>query len=215
MSPRSRGRWKVILDEKARIRESVLKKRDLIDPASRKLKDASIKERLFSAPEFTCAKAVLFYASFRSEVSTLTMAEDALAAGKRVLLPVVDNYRKELKLYEIGSLSELSPGFMGIPEPAARRETERDISDPDLVIIPGAAFDIYGNRLGYGAGYYDKMLSRLKRRIPLIALAYEEQITDSLPSEPHDVRVQKIVTDRRTIVCHSTKSAPSAQDKIS
>ncbi len=198
------------MDEKTRIREAALKKRDLIDPALRELKDASIKERLFSTPEFTCAKAVLFYASFRSEVSTLAMVEDALTAGKRVFLPVVDNKIKELRLYEIGSLSELSQGFMGIPEPPVRKEMERDVVESDLVIIPGAAFDAEGNRLGYGAGYYDKMLARLTKRVPLIALAYEEQIVDSIPSEPHDVRVQKIVTDRRTIVCRPMESAPRA-----
>ncbi len=205
---------KAASDEKARIRESVLKKRDLLGPASRKLKDAGIRKRLSSTSEFRLAKTVLLYASFRSEVSTFSIMEDALAAGKRVFLPVVDNKIKELRPYQIRSLSELSSGFMGIPEPAVRKEMERDAGESDLIIIPGAAFDTGGNRLGYGAGYYDKMLSRLTRRIPLIALAYEEQIVDFIRSEPHDVRVQMIVTDRRTIVCRPT-GPPAGRKKVS
>jgi 5-formyltetrahydrofolate cyclo-ligase len=108
---------------------------------------------------------------------------------------------KELRLYEIKELSELSAGYMGIPEPAVTEDRERDINDVTLVIMPGAAFDPKGNRLGYGGGYYDRLLSRLRRKIPLVALAYEEQLVDSLPAGPHDIRVHMIVTDRRVIHC--------------
>jgi 5-formyltetrahydrofolate cyclo-ligase len=210
MSARSRLLWKAILGEKSRIREFALKKRDLIEPDPRKRKDASIRHRLFSTPEFIEAKVILFYASFRSEVSTSEMLKDALAAGKRVILPAVDKDLKELRLYEIGSLSDVSPGFMGIPEPSVNSDQERDINVPDLIIMPGAAFDVDGNRLGYGAGYYDKLLSRVKKRIPLLALAYEEQIVDSIPSQPHDIQVDTIVTDSRVITCHPVKSTPAA-----
>jgi 5-formyltetrahydrofolate cyclo-ligase len=69
------------------------------------------------------------------------------------------------------------------------------------VLLPGAAFDHRGNRLGYGGGYYDRLLARLKKKLPLVALAYEEQIVDSLPAEPHDIKVDMIVTDERVIRC--------------
>jgi 5-formyltetrahydrofolate cyclo-ligase len=71
------------------------------------------------------------------------------------------------------------------------------LDDIDLVIMPGAAFDSSCNRLGYGAGYYDILLSKRKKKIPIIALAYEEQLVDSIPSEKHDVRVDMIITDKR------------------
>jgi 5-formyltetrahydrofolate cyclo-ligase len=67
--------------------------------------------------------------------------------------------------------------------------------------MPGAAFDLSGNRLGYGGSYYDKLLSGLRKKIPLIAIAYDEQIRDFIPTEPHDIRVHMIVTDKRTIKC--------------
>jgi 5-formyltetrahydrofolate cyclo-ligase len=76
-----------------------------------------------------------------------------------------------------------------------------NINDADIVIIPGAGFDASGNRIGYGGGYYDRLLSGLQKEIPVIAPAYEEQVVDSILSEPHDIKVQIIVTDRRVILC--------------
>jgi 5-formyltetrahydrofolate cyclo-ligase len=189
------------LDEKSRIRQDILRKRDSIDPGTRKAKDLRVKENLIALPEFRQAKVIFFFASFRSEVSTYGQMEEALRLGKSVLLPSVDRRNKSLRLFEIKALNELSPGYMGIPEPAVAMERERDINDVTLVVLPGAAFDPTGARLGYGGGYYDKLLARLRRRIPLIALAYEEQIVDSLPFEAHDIKVHMIVTDERVIRC--------------
>jgi 5-formyltetrahydrofolate cyclo-ligase len=187
------------LDEKPRIRQDILRKRDSLDPGARKAKDLLIKETLLSLPEFRQSKVIFFFASFRSEVSTSQLIEEALRLGKSVLLPSVDSRNRELHLFEIKDLNELSAGYMGIPEPVVGGERERDINDATLVVLPGAAFDLRGGRLGYGGGYYDKLLAGLRRKIPLIALAYEEQIVDSLPCETHDIRVNAIVTDRRVI----------------
>ena len=113
--------------------------------------------------------------------------------------PKVDKNKHKLILYEIKDVVELSPGYMGIPEPSSGDDRLVNLGEVDLVIIPGAAFDYSGNRLGYGAGYYDILLSEGKRKIPIIALAYEEQLVDSIPSETHDVKVDIIVTDKRVI----------------
>lgn len=187
-----------MLDKKL-IRKKTLIKRDSIDPEKKLKKDKLIMERILSLPSFEKAKKVFYFASFRSEVSTLPQIEEAFKMGKRIILPKVDNINNRLRLFEIHNTGEIKPGFMGIPEPDVSLERERDINDVDLVIMPGVAFDTDGNRLGYGAGYYDKLLSGLKKDIPLIAIAYEEQIVDSLPVESHDVRVHIIVTDKRII----------------
>lgn len=189
------------MDDKARIRKDILSIRDALDPASRSVKDNLIKERLFSLPQFQQAEALLFFASFRSEVSTYRQMEESLRLGKRVLVPRVDPSERKLRLYEITGLFELVPGYMEIPEPHVPGERLRDVNDADIVLMPGAAFDPAGNRLGYGGGYYDKLLSGLRKEIPLIALAYEEQILDSVPSEGHDIKVHLIVTDKRVLVC--------------
>jgi 5-formyltetrahydrofolate cyclo-ligase len=181
------------------IRKGILKKRDEISPDVKAEKDSFIKERLFTLPEFITAKTVFFYASFRSEVETLSMIEESFRMGKRIVLPKVDKKMHKLSLYEIKDLSELSLGYMGIPEPSLRDDRLVNLDDIGLVIIPGAAFDYSGNRLGYGGGYYDILLSEGSKKIPIIALAYEEQIVDKILSEIHDVKVDMIVTDKRVI----------------
>lgn len=188
------------MQDKAQIRKELLSKRDNIPPEVRRSKNRMIRERLLSLDEFRDAGIIFFFASFRTEVDTSEMIKSSLLSGKRVILPKVDKDRHELLLYEIRDFGELAPGYMGIPEPPFQ-ERRMSINDADIVIIPGAGFDASGNRIGYGGGYYDRLLSGLQKQSPVIAPAYEEQVVDSITSEPHDIRVQMIVTDRRLIRC--------------
>jgi 5-formyltetrahydrofolate cyclo-ligase len=190
------------MQDKPSLREALIRKRDAIPPEVRKVKDRLIRERLACLDEMKNAGVLFFFASFRTEVDTLETIKVSLSGGKRVVLPKVDKGRRILLLYEIKHMDELSSGYMGIPEPSVTTEDRMlDINDVDAAIIPGAGFDMTGNRIGYGAGYYDILLSGLKKDIPLVSLAYEEQIVDSIPSEPHDRKVHMIVTDRRIIRC--------------
>jgi len=188
------------MQDKAGIRKELLSKRDNIPPVVRRAKNRMICARLLSLDEFRKASVIFFFASFRTEVDTTEMIKSSLFSGKRVLLPKVDKDRHELLLYEIRDFGELAPGYMGIPEPPVS-ENQMSINDADIVIIPGAGFDASGNRIGYGGGYYDRLLSGLQKNIPVVAPSFEEQLVDVLPSEPHDIRVQMIVTDRRLIRC--------------
>jgi 5-formyltetrahydrofolate cyclo-ligase len=188
------------------IRKEALGKRDRIPKELKGTKDSSIKQRLLALPEFLSARSVLFYASFRSEVETSGIIRESLSMGKRVILPKVDKTRHILRLYEIKNLDELIPGFMGILEPFNTEEKIVHLEGIDLVIIPGAGYDYTGNRLGYGGGYYDILLAGRKKKMPIIALAYEEQLVDAIPAEKHDVRVDMIVTDLRVIIAESKKS---------
>jgi len=181
--------------EKVSIRSLALKKRQEIPPHIRGQKSLRIKENLFGLREFKDAKVVLFFASFRDEVETLGMIKEALDMGKRVYLPKVEG--DSLGIYEIEKASDLKAGYMGIPEPEADIDKKRDIAQVDVIIVPGAAFDTEGNRLGYGKGYYDRLLR--ERGAPLIALAFEEQVFERLPREPHDVRMDIVVTEKRVI----------------
>ena len=184
---------------KRSIRKEVLRKRDDLSPDVRTAKDRLIKERLLSLAEFHKANTVLLYASFRSEVETLDLIRGSLQMGKRTVLPRVDKEKHMLELYEIKDVGELTNGYMGIPEPSRSANRLLGIGDVDFVIVPGAAFDTSGNRLGYGAGYYDILLAGRKKGTPVIALAYEEQIVDAIPVEEHDVKVDLIITDRSVI----------------
>jgi 5-formyltetrahydrofolate cyclo-ligase len=184
---------------KEEIRKAVLQKRDAIPAVVKRQKDILIREQVFIIPEFVSAKTIVFYASFRSEVGTQTLMEESLVREKRVVLPKVNREGHTLILFEVKNIEELTAGYMGIPEPPQIDERLIGIDDADLVVVPGAGFDCAGNRLGYGAGYYDSLLSQRTKTIPVIALAYEEQIVDSIPAETHDVKVDMIVTDKRVI----------------
>lgn len=187
--------------DKKTLRQETLLKRDAIPENIKQEKDAAIRQGIIRLPEFTDAKTIFFYASFRSEVDTMEMIKISLSHGKQAVLPKVDKENKKLKLYEVKGMNELAKGYMGILEPSVLEERLTGLDDIDLIIIPGAAFDVSGNRLGYGAGFYDRLLAGIKNKIPIIAPAYEEQIVDDVPSEPHDVKVSKIVTDKRVIEC--------------
>lgn len=189
--------------DKGRIRSETLRRRDALDPAARTEKDRRILERLTALAWFTQADTVLGYASFRSEVDTFGIMRYCVDHGKKVVLPRVEAASKTLRLYEIERIDELSPGYWGIPEPPASERRMRTVGDVGLIIVPGAAFDGSCNRLGYGGGYYDRLLA--ERQCPAVALAYEEQFVEALPVEPHDIRMDGILTDLRTVYCHGQK----------
>lgn len=180
------------------LRQQVLDARFRLPAGERKFRSRQIEERLFALPEFRAARVILFYASFRSEVETWDMIRRALDDGKRVLLPKVKG--RELALFEIRDFDEdVGPGTWDIPEPATGRPAS--VQEADLVVVPGSVFDERGNRLGYGAGFYDRLLPAFKG--PTVALAFELQIADSVPVGPHDVPVRKIVTEKRIIEASS------------
>ncbi|MEC4675799.1 MAG: 5-formyltetrahydrofolate cyclo-ligase [Nitrospirota bacterium] len=184
------------------LRKELLGRRDTIPPGVRRVKDRMIQERLTALDEFRDADLILFFASFRTEVDTFALMKESLDKGKRIALPKVDRGNHILILYEIKNIDELSAGYMAIPEPSVNTGERRfTINDMDLVIIPGAGFDPAGGRIGYGGGYYDMLLGGMKKNIPVVAPAYEEQIVESVPAEPHDVKIGMIVTDRRVIRC--------------
>jgi 5-formyltetrahydrofolate cyclo-ligase len=157
-------------------------------------KDLEIRQRLFKFSEYKQAKSVLFYASMGNETETRQAIVAALSS-KRVFLPYVVG--DDLEISEIRSWRDVAPGKFKILEP--KRKENAPISDVDLIIVPGVAFDERGHRIGYGGGYYDRLLARTKA--PRVALAYESQIVASVPAEDHDQRVDKIVTEKRVITC--------------
>ncbi|MBI4698614.1 MAG: 5-formyltetrahydrofolate cyclo-ligase [Nitrospirae bacterium] len=202
------------------IRAVLLKKRDNIKAVEKSNKEKAISKTLFALTEFRKAGTILFYASFRSEVTTMQIIKEALDMNKKIALPVVENEKKELRLYRINDLSELESGYMGILEPSVRINRKITLRDIDLVIIPGAGFDEKGNRLGYGHGFYDKLLSKKSLRTSnsmkhytTVALAFEEQMIPKVPEDVHDVRVDKIITEKRVIDCKTEKGVEGSRGR--
>jgi 5-formyltetrahydrofolate cyclo-ligase len=186
--------------DKARLRKEILQKRDTLTLQERKDKSARIMERLLSLPEYDAARSLFIYADFRSEVMTRDLMAHALKHGKRVLASRTLVSEKRLALTDIlDPERDLVPGYMGIPEP--RDGIFRDIpcAEVDLVLTPGLGFDEKGNRLGYGAGYYDRLFESMRENAVRIGLAFEVQIVPEIPSENHDVKIPIIVTEDRVI----------------
>ena len=197
--------------DKKTLRKEIILRRDSLSPDIRKVKDQAACARLTSMDEYRKAATILLYASFRSEVGTEYLIRQALADDCIVVLPRCDQSDETLKLFAIREWSDLVPGCWGILEPLEATDRAIDIRSVDIVIAPGVAFDEDCNRLGYGKGYYDKLLSGRESvagaplRPLVIGLAYEEQIVPSIPCSPHDMKMDFIITDKRNIYCHEPK----------
>jgi 5-formyltetrahydrofolate cyclo-ligase len=181
---------------KRRIRRQALDARYRLSPEERRAKAIEIEARLFALPSFRQVGVIMFFASFQSEVDTHHMIRRALTEGKRVVLPRVRG--KELELYEITNFDlDVHPGAWGIPEPDGPGIRTVQLRDVGLIVVPGAAFDVQGNRIGYGGGFYDRLLAVYQG--PTAALAFEEQLVPKVPRDTHDVPVRQIVTEKRII----------------
>lgn len=166
---------------------------------------AAIVQRLQQLPEYTQAATVLWYLDVRSEVRTRLALPQALASGQRMAIPYCED--NALRLFHLESLAELTTGAYGILEPASELRCRHERCVPpneiDLAIVPGVAFDRAGTRLGHGAGYYDKLLAKLRPGVPRIALAFECQLFNELPREGHDMPMTAIITETDVYRCIS------------
>lgn len=187
-------------DLKAAIRAEALSKRNALSTDERARKGAEIARLLLGLPEFTSAESVLFYAAFRSEVPTEGLARTSLDMGKKVLMPKVNPQTNSLSKHVIECLSELEPGYWGIPEP--RTDVCWRVEEIAFIVVPGVAFDGKGNRIGYGGGYYDRLLPRVKGLRPIVALAFQEQIFERIPASEHDVAMDMVITDQGILRHH-------------
>ncbi len=186
---------------KSSLRKIQAKMRDHIPESIRETKSNDILKRLKELPQYTTAKCVMVYLSFKSEVATRQIINDLLALNKTVVLPVVDFEKGQLILVTIQSLDTLVRSDYGIYEPEVTDDTTISISDVDLVLAPGLAFDNKGNRLGYGGGYYDRLLSSKARHTCVIGLAFSEQLVESVPHDDYDQVLDYVVCDQEIITC--------------
>jgi len=158
---------------------------------------------LLELPEYREARTVLWYLDCRSELRTRQAIPLALSSGKQIIVPyctVDESGANKLGLWWLQSMDELVVGKWRILEPPKGRwgEAGKEISPQqiDLVIVPGVAFSREGGRMGNGQGYYDRLLERVRADCRLIGLCYECQLFDDLIVSPHDVFMDKVVTER-------------------
>jgi 5-formyltetrahydrofolate cyclo-ligase len=185
-----------ILQEKAALRKATLARRDALDAAIRARNSQTITQCILALPAYTEAKVVAAYASFGSEYDTSTFLACILADGKQLLLPRMDRASHTLELREVTDLEkDLVAGVWGIREPAPSRPV-RSLATIDFLLVPGVAFTAAGARLGYGGGYYDRLMGSLDARVPRIAAAFDLQMVSALPESSHDQRVQAVITEK-------------------
>lgn len=184
-------------DAKRALRQRVLAARDATSPEFRAKASAAIAAALSGRDDFAAAKTVLLTLPFGSEWDSLPLLLTALERGKTVVLPRVDTATRVLELCRLTEPSrDVQPGYRGIPEPQSHCALiGHEVID--WVLVPGVAFDLAGRRLGYGGGYYDRLLPLLRSDASRIAGAYEMQLVDRLPAAPHDVSVQVLATESR------------------
>lgn len=183
---------------KHELRRHVLAKRDDVPPDRRAALSAAACARAAALPELVGARSILAFASFGSELDTGPLLTWALDADKRLCLPLVAGPREMRALLVTDLEHDLVPGHWDIPEPRADLP-ELAPEEIDAVVVPGSMFDPACRRCGYGGGFYDTYLPRTRPGTPRVALAFELQLVDEVPVEPHDLRVDAVVTEARVI----------------
>lgn len=187
------------LGAKRSLRERILRARDALPAATRARFGDAIVAALCAREDFRLAGTVLLSLAFRSEWETRPLYEAALALGKTAVAPRVNPASRMLELYAIADLDrDVASGYQGIAEPLQHCRVVA-ASAVDWVLVPGVAFDALGYRIGYGGGYYDRLLPTLREDARRIAGAFEMQIVERVPAAAHDLMVDAIVTERRTL----------------
>ena len=195
---------------KQSIRQRIIADREQLTTAERACLSQAISERIANLNVYRTANTVLAYMSVGTEFSTEEWVRQALRDNKRVLLPKVNRATKELDVYRVINLEhDLAPGLWNVREPLVERCARiNSLTEVDFILLPGIALGRDGARLGYGGGFYDKLLARIKVANQsccpaLVAGAFALQLVEGIPQEATDQNVEWVVTENETIQCVS------------
>ena len=184
--------------EKKQMRSAVLARRDGMSPSERAVASRAIVDKLCTLTNYQSASVVLIYMAFGSEIETKPLFERIVANGKMAVLPRVDKTSQTLMLHSVKSVAELQSSGWGIFEPATSAPMVA-LKEVGFVLLPGVAFDRTGNRLGYGRGYYDKLLLRADPTLARVAAGFSCQIVDKVPAGPWDQKIDTLITENEII----------------
>jgi len=174
--------------DKKLLRQQIRAQKKAMTPEQIQVSSAALAEKFYASAQYAAAKTIYGYLPYNQEVRTVPILEQALADGKRVAVPKV--YGDEMKFIYMTDLSLTEKSNMGIPEPVADGPEGDDPTA--LVLMPGVAFTEKGDRIGYGGGYYDKFLAREPEH-PTVALCYQFQMVEELPTQDHDIPVDLVL----------------------
>lgn len=189
---------------KQALRQSIIAAREKLPVAERLRLSRAIVESTRNLPVYRQARTVLGYLNFGAELVAELWVRQALADGKQVLLPRVNRASRHLDLYRVQDLEhDVAPGSWGIREPVAERcIKEEALGTVEFLLLPGVAFTREGARLGYGGGFYDKLLAQMPHRPALVAGAFALQVVQEIPQESTDRNVEWLVTEAEMIRCN-------------
>ena len=188
-----------IIQRRKELRLEALKARDGLSEAERRKGSLLMTERILGHQWFYRSDILLCFASYGSEIDTYDLLNEAIRKGKRAFLPKVTNLleKSEMSFYRLTTLSELSAGYKGIPEPP--EIAEKFVFDPDetehtLMLMPGVAFDAFRNRLGYGKGFYDRFLTgKNALQLRTIAVGFQCQMVEKIPERDGDIKPYQVI----------------------
>lgn len=184
-----------VIELKHKLREALREKREVLGPAKAASLSRKICSRLCAMREFGSTKTVMFYMPIKNEADPQIAIGKSFSQNKRVALPAIQSGAIVPRYFTSGKLKK---GKFGIPEPS--HASKVPLSKLDLILVPGVAFDFHGGRIGYGKGYYDAFLKKVPGAIK-VGLAYDFQVVAHFKKEPHDIFVDRIITEKRTIDC--------------
>ena len=179
--------------DKKQARAEIKRRLRALTAEERARKSRAICERVMQLPEFRSAKAVMLFASMPDEVDTCPLFEKSFADGKRVAAPKCATEDRRILPILVRDMADLVPGAYGILEPVGGETLA--VEQIDFVLVPGSGFDHAGNRLGKGAGYYDKFMSQPGFRATRCAVTFAAQILDDVPHDDRDIPVHILVTE--------------------
>lgn len=191
-----------MIPEKKELRKKLLKQRsELSKEDCRKLSKA-VCRRLTELDIYKQADTIFAYSSIRNEVACDYLIEKAISDGKKVALPRVisSDDDNEMQFFYCDEPDELEEGFMGINEPEEDYSNLAVPSGKTLIVLPGIAFGRNFGRIGYGKGFYDRYLSLYEENVKSVAVCYDFQLFDELPTEEHDIPANAIVTPSETLI---------------
>jgi 5-formyltetrahydrofolate cyclo-ligase len=181
------------------MRLEVKNRRSALPPEAIEEKSQAITGRLLALVDG--AGTVMVYVSKPPEVETAGLIDALLSAGKQVVVPIIEREGRTLRLSYLTDRSVLVESTFHVPEPIGN-EVPASPADLDLNVVPVVGFDRSGGRIGYGAGYYDRFLSRAPR-VPVVGIAFSCQEVQSVPCEAFDRRMDLVVTEDGVITCRS------------
>jgi 5-formyltetrahydrofolate cyclo-ligase len=196
--------------DRTSLRKNRLAARDQMEQALRKEKGKKICALLTAHPVVSNAAHLFIYVDFRSEVETIDLIRQLIEDGKTISVPVTLLEESRLQAVRLTNPdTQLMPGCYGIPEPTPDQIATATV-DPltiDTVLIPGSVFDTGGGRLGYGGGYYDRFLTESAPRAARVGVAFELQLVEQVPMEPHDQYMDVLVTEQQIYDCGRNRHA--------